>query len=214
MPSTISGVIDIVRARLDFSGLSDLEMLDLINDEQRRILRQYPFLSFEGRSSGTLVAANPQTFALPSDFAVATAFFIYTATGAPALVPGISYAEGLESYASAATQAVPARLAFYGTVGYLFPALQANAPYLMLYQSQPADFATITATNALLQKAPEVLNYATVAGAYEATGEIKLSAVMRAKAADAVKALIRQTINARETYRSAIPVTPGGAPQR
>ncbi len=211
--STISALIDHVRARVDHSGLTDPELLIMVNDGQRRLRREYPLPFFQSRQTGTISVASPQTFLIPSDAQTLSRLYVYP-SGEATLVQGITYFTALEQYSGATGEQVPSRWSQYGTVGYLFPPLTSAAQYEVYYQAAPAEFSSVTASNALLANLPEALEWSTVGEYHLSTGELKLSEQYFRKAADSIKALLREGEWAEESRMSAIPTTPGALRRR
>lgn len=210
MPSTASGIIDLVRLRVDHSSLSDAQTLDLINNGQRRIQRDYPSFWQEKIKSHTVstTTGSLQTFALPTDMKAPGQLFA-TISGEHQLVVYQADVQGLiAEYAGATGSTKPLWWSQWGGTGYFFPILSSSLTVEHFYQAQLGEL-TATGANDILVNAPELLEYSGVAEYYDYLSESTKALTWRAKTADAVAAIFKQQRSAQEEARSTVPVTPG-----
>lgn len=212
MPSTVSGIIDIVRVRVNHSALSDLQVLDLINTTQRIYQRRLPIewqRSIATQQTVSTVTAALQTFTLPSDYKAIDAVYAII-SGEHRLIDYDSDFFGCVNEFAAATAAQkPTRWSLYGGSGYFFPALSTALTAQVFYHSQISDFTAVTGTSNFLTTIPEVLEFGAAAEYYDSIFETDKAQVFHAKARGAMDAFIQQQRDVQELPRTPIPVTPG-----
>lgn len=210
MPSTVSGIIDLIRLNVDHSSLSDTQVLDIINNGQRRLQRETPFVFEEARVTGTIstVTTTLQTWSQPSD--LKTPLRLYQ------IISGeyfpVYYEEhfaAIDEFAGATDAKQAERFTFYGTAAYAFPRLTTAAGYEFFYSKMIGDFAGATSSNAILEQVPEALEYSGTAEYYDYLAESKRAEAWRTKAADAVQALLKQRRWRSEAPQTAVPETYG-----
>ena len=210
MPSTASGIVDLIRLRVDHSSLTDAQTLDIINNGQRRLQRDYPSFWQEKIKSHTVatVTGALQTFALPTDMKAPGQLFA-TISGEHNLVVYQADVQGLiTEYAGATAGTQPLWWGQWGGTGYFFPILNSALTVEHFYHAQLPELV-LTGSNKILENAPELLEYTGVAEYYDYLSEATKSAAWWAKAADAVAAIYKQQRSVQESVRDVVPVTPG-----
>mgnify|MGYP001597417019 FL=1 len=215
MPSTVSGIVDLVRLRVDHSSLTDAQTLDLVNNGQRRIQREYPSWWQEKILSQTIatVTGTLQTFALPTDMKAPGTLFSRI-SGAYSLIQYQADLDGLiTEYADATGVTAPQWWSQWGGTGYMFPILSSALTTEHFYHALLPDLA-LTGSNKILENAQELLEYAGVAEYYEYLSENTKAATWRTKLADAVTALLKQQRRSEEASRDPTPRTAGTVRRR
>lgn len=210
--SSASGVIDLVRARVDHSSLSDTVCLEFVNDAKRTMQRRYPLFWQETQATTiTLAAATGSfcTFSLPTDTkAIRSVHFIESGTyqtiqhdkdffGLVADVTGSTAAERPEYWS------------VYGGTGYLFPNNSTSWDIGVFYEKMLSDYATVTGSDSFITYAPEVLVYETIAEYYDSIAEVDRGQVWHAKAERSMQLLLTQHRAHEERRDGAISHTPG-----
>lgn len=211
MPSTASGLIDTIRLKVDNSALTDTQILDIINNAQREVIRQDPLRYTETFTSisVTTAASSLQTITLPTD--LSTIIQLYN------LVSGeyhpVEYREDLlqlvADYAGATAAKELVWWSAYGNTGYGFPQVSSTLNTVLFYTTLPADFTSVTGSNALLNRHPEVLEYAALSEYYDALGENTRSIIWQKRATEALKDYLQAERSKIEDAREPIPKTPG-----
>ena len=210
MPATVSSIIDVIRLNVDHSSLSDTQVLNLINNGQRRLQREIPFVFEEARVTGTVatVTTELQTWTQPTDMKAPLRFY-QIISGDYTVVHYEEFFASVEEFAGSEDSPSIERFSFYGTAAFAFPRLTSAAAFEFFYSKILQDFTTVTSSNDLLVTVPEALEYGGTAEYYDYLAESKRSSVWRTKAADAIQALIKQTRWKNEAPQTAVPTTYG-----
>lgn len=210
MPSTVSGTIDTIRLHVDHSSLSDAQILNIINNGQRRLQRETPYIFEEARVTGTVatVTTTLQQWSLPSDLKSPVRWY--------QIISGFYYPvyyeefhPAIDEFAFSADSEEVFRFSIHATTGYLFPRITSAISYEFFYSKMIGDFTSVTGSNAILETLPEALEYAGIAEYYDGLGEGKRAETWRVKAADAIQALIKQVHWRKEAPQTAVPTTYG-----
>jgi hypothetical protein len=210
MPSTVSGIIDVIRLNVDHSSLSDAQVLNIVNNGMRRLQRETPYIFEEARVTGTVstVTTTLQTWSLPSDLKSPVRWY--------QIISGFYYPvyyeefhAAIDEFAFSEDSEEPFRYSIHATTGYLFPRLTSASQYEFFYSKLIGDFASVTASNAILETLPEALEYSGTAEYYDYLSEAKRAETWRVKASDAVQALIKQVHWRKENPQTTVPTTYG-----
>lgn len=213
MPVTsASGVIDLVRARVDHSSLSDTVVLDFINDAKRTMQRRYPLRWQEAQTTAQSLSpatGDFQTFSLPSDIkAIRSVHFIESGTYRT-IQHDPDFFGLVNDIAGATASQYPHYWTQYGGQGYLFPKLSQSSTIIIFYEKMLADYTALTATDNFITYAPEILVYATIGEYYDSIAEVDKSKIWHAKAERAMNMLLSQHRANEDRERDPTPITPG-----
>lgn len=213
MPATsASGIIDLVRARVDHSSLTDTQCLEFINYAKRTMQRRYPLRWQEALTTAqTLTAATGdfQTFTLPSDLKAIRSIH-HIDSGTYRTIQHDADFFGLVADITGATAVpYPVYWSQYAGTGYLFPRLSQSTDIIIFYEKMLADYTSLTATDAFITYAPEVLDYEATAEYYDSIAETDKARIWHAKAERTMQLLLTQHRANEDRERDPTPVTPG-----
>lgn len=213
---TASGIIDIVRARVEHSGLSDVVVLDAINDAQRTLQRRFPLRFQEAIATAETVSPTTgdfQTMSLPTDVKVVTALY-HVVSGEHQLVRYRGdFTLLVDELAGSTAGSDPVYWSLHAGTLYLFPKLSSAATMQAFYEASLPDLVS-TGSNSFTETAPEVLKDAATAEYYDALGESDKAQVWHAKAESRMRLLLKEHKAHEDAARDPTPTTPGTIRQR
>jgi hypothetical protein len=189
MPATVSGIIDTVRLKLNHSSLSDVAILDMINDTQRIMQRAYPIKWQETLSSitvATVAASAVQSFTIPTDQKTIINVFGFISSQENIIQHHADLGYLHKNFTAATEVKLPYFWTVFGLTGYLFPRLSSALTTHLHYQAFFNDFTAIGGSNNFLVFAPEVLQFGAIAEYYDAIYETDKAKIWHAKAAEAM----------------------------
>ena len=208
--STVSSVIDLIRANVDHSSKADTAVLDLVNNGMRRLQRENPFVFEQAKATGTIstVGTTLQTWTFPSDMKAPLRFY-QIISGEHFPVYKSEFFVSVDEFAGATDSKQAERYNFWTTSGYLFPRLSSAIQYEFYYSKFIPDFTVVASSNTILEDLPEALEYSGTAEYYDFLSEGKKAEAYRRKAADAIQALMKQNRWRDESAQTAVPTTYG-----
>ncbi len=210
MPTTASGIIDIVRQETDWSGGTDATVLVLLNRAFKRIQREHDFTFQEQVATRTLTtsATGFSRFAQPTDCKAVKSLY-YIESSERIELDYVPYVDTFTEFPNPSTRSKPEAWSLFRDEIYLFPSLASAVSAEIYYYRFLPDF-TATASNDFLVWGEDALTYAAKREYYGLIGETTKAQAEQALLADAVTSLLKYHNAAKQRpYQSTVMRTPG-----
>ena len=200
MPATsASGIIDVVRSRVDNTALSDTQILEMINTGKRSMQRRFPLRWQETFSTAQSLATPSsastfRSFTLPADLKVIRAVYTIESSVYGLVKHDPDFIGLVNNRTLPTSAALPSFWTHWGNAGYLFPANSGTITIQLFYEKMLADYTSLSATDDFITYAPEVLEHETTAEYYDTIFETDKAQVWHAKAERAMQLVLGQHV--------------------